>query len=41
MVDAATDAHDLKGEAKLVGAMIENSPYPEVSVSHQELGLHI
>ena len=31
MVDAATGAHDLKGEAQLVGAMIEDSPYPEVS----------
>ncbi|KAG9523651.1 small oligopeptide transporter-like protein, partial [Aureobasidium melanogenum] len=30
MVDAVTDAHDPKGEAQLVGAMIENSPYPEV-----------
>lgn len=35
MVDAATGAHDLKGEAQLVGAMIEDSPYPEVSISHQ------
>lgn len=31
MVDAVTGAHDPKGEAQLVGAMIENSPYPEVS----------
>jgi len=31
MVDAATGAHDLKGEAQLVGAMIEDSPYPEVN----------
>ncbi|KAG9600684.1 small oligopeptide transporter-like protein, partial [Aureobasidium melanogenum] len=30
MVDAVTGAHDAKGEAQLVGAMIENSPYPEV-----------
>ena len=31
MVDAVTDAHDHKGEAQLVGEVIENSPYPEVS----------
>jgi len=31
MVDAVTGAHDAKGEAQLVGDMIENSPYPEVS----------
>ena len=31
MVDVATDAHDHKGEAELVGEVIENSPYPEVS----------
>ncbi|KAH3944083.1 hypothetical protein HBI56_034190 [Parastagonospora nodorum] len=30
MVDAVTDAHDHKGEAHLVGEVIENSPYPEV-----------
>lgn len=33
MVDAVTDAHDFKGEATLVGEVIENSPYPEVSAS--------
>jgi hypothetical protein len=33
MVDAVTDAHDHKGEAQLVGEVIENSPYPEVSSS--------
>lgn len=31
MTDAVTDAHDHKGEAQLVGEVIENSPYPEVS----------
>lgn len=31
MVDVATEAHDHKGEAELVGEVIENSPYPEVS----------
>jgi hypothetical protein len=31
MVDAVTGAHDSKGEAQLVGEIIENSPYPEVS----------
>jgi len=31
MVDAVTSAHDAKGEAHLVGEIIENSPYPEVS----------
>lgn len=31
MVDAVTGAHDQKGESQLVGDMIENSPYPEVS----------
>lgn len=31
MVDAATAAHDQNGEAKVVGEVIENSPYPEVS----------
>lgn len=31
MVDAVTDAHDHKGEAQLVGEVIENSPYPEVN----------
>lgn len=31
MVDMATDAHDRKIEAELVGEVIENSPYPEVS----------
>ncbi|KAF4552813.1 putative OPT oligopeptide transporter protein [Elsinoe fawcettii] len=30
MVDAVTGAHDSKGEAQLVGEVIENSPYPEV-----------
>lgn len=30
MVDVFTSAHDHKGEAKLVGEVIENSPYPEV-----------
>ncbi|PNS17217.1 Sexual differentiation process protein isp4 [Sphaceloma murrayae] len=30
MVDAVTGAHDPKGEAQLVGEVIENSPYPEV-----------
>lgn len=30
MVDVATEAHDHKGEAELVGEVIENSPYPEV-----------
>ncbi|KAL5376381.1 hypothetical protein DPSP01_010492 [Paraphaeosphaeria sporulosa] len=30
MVDAVTEAHDHKGEAQLVGEVIENSPYPEV-----------
>lgn len=34
MVDAVTDAHDAKGEAQLVGEVIENSPYPEVSISN-------
>jgi hypothetical protein len=34
MVDAVTEAHDHKGEAQLVGEVIENSPYPEVSASH-------
>ncbi|KAF2831755.1 small oligopeptide transporter-like protein [Ophiobolus disseminans] len=29
-VDAVTGAHDHKGEAQLVGDVIENSPYPEV-----------
>lgn len=31
MVDAVTHAHDQKSEAQLVGEVIENSPYPEVS----------
>lgn len=31
MVDAVTAAHDQKGESQLVGDIIENSPYPEVS----------
>lgn len=30
MVDAVTGTHDAKGEAQLVGEIIENSPYPEV-----------
>jgi len=30
MMDAVTEAHDHKGEAQLVGEVIENSPYPEV-----------
>ncbi|KAF2225366.1 small oligopeptide transporter-like protein [Elsinoe ampelina] len=30
MLDAVTGAHDAKGEAQLVGEVIENSPYPEV-----------
>lgn len=30
MVDAVTEAHDHKGEAQVVGEVIENSPYPEV-----------
>lgn len=34
MVDMATEAHDHKGEAELVGEVIENSPYPEVSQLH-------
>lgn len=34
MVDMATNAHDHKGEAELVGEVIENSPYPEVSSSY-------
>lgn len=29
-VDEATEAHDHKGEADLVGDLVENSPYPEV-----------
>lgn len=33
-VDAVTAAHDHKGEAQLVGEVIENSPYPEVSPIH-------
>lgn len=32
MVDAVTGAHDAKSEAHLVGEVIENSPYPEVSI---------
>jgi hypothetical protein len=32
MMDAVTDAHDHKGEAQLVGEVIENSPYPEVNL---------
>jgi hypothetical protein len=31
MVDAVTRAHNHEGEAQLVGDIIENSPYPEVS----------
>ena len=30
-IDEATEAHDQKGETQLVGEIIENSPYPEVS----------
>lgn len=29
-IDEATEAHDHKGEAELVGEIVENSPYPEV-----------
>lgn len=32
MVDAVAEAHDHKGEAQLVGDVIENSPYPEVRI---------
>lgn len=31
MVDAVTRAHDHEGEAQIIGEIIENSPYPEVS----------
>ena len=29
-IDEATGEHDAKGEAELVGELVENSPYPEV-----------
>lgn len=32
LVDVVTAAHDHKGEAQLVGEIIEDSPYPEVSL---------
>lgn len=31
VIDEATNSHDVKAEAQLVGEMIENSPYPEVA----------
>lgn len=31
-VDAVTAIHDAKGEAEVVGEVIENSPYPEVCI---------
>jgi len=30
-IDETTMAHNAKGEAELVGELVENSPYPEVS----------
>lgn len=30
-IDETTTAHNAKGEAELVGELVENSPYPEVS----------
>jgi hypothetical protein len=32
-IDENLDAGDAKGEAQLVGEIIENSPYPEVSIT--------
>ena len=31
IVDEAMASHDVKAEANLVGEMVENSPYPEVT----------
>jgi hypothetical protein len=34
MIDGVTGAHDLKGEAQMLGHLTEDSPYPEVSLLH-------
>jgi len=33
-IDETTGAHNAKGEAELVGELVENSPYPEVRLPH-------
>ena len=35
VIDEVTNTRDVKAEAQLVGDMIENSPYPEVRLSHK------